>query len=161
MVGRIIATIVMGVVIGLLVMMCLILVTSGPQTPFTGFAIGAAVAAIVALGAQNGRAAWRRTFVLAGLTCLALPLLAFFGALLSASPAILNATSDAERAGATLGTGIGTMIATGTVAVPGLFGAAIFLIGALFLREPRVVIVHQVSPPATDNRHEPSFGGKS
>jgi hypothetical protein len=152
--GRLAAAIVMGLVTGLLVLLCMALVTRTPAPPLVGFGLAALAAAWAALAAPHGRAAWRRTFVLAGLVCLALPLMAFVGSILATSPVIAGAATSAERTGATIGAGFGAMIATGTAGMFGFFGAAIFLVAALFLREPRIVIV-QAAP--TSERGEPSI----
>lgn len=148
MFGKLTAILIMGVVIGLLAGVELAFATSSPHATVGGLVGGFVLVAILSFTASSGRGAWRRSFVLAGLLCLALPLVALIFSAVTTTQIIAAAgPQQINQAGAAIGAGLGAMMATGTAAFIGLFGAAIFLIAALFLREPRIVVIQE--------RHEP------
>jgi hypothetical protein len=145
MFGKLTAILVMGVVVGVLAAFDLAFATSSPHATVGGLVGGFVLVAVLAFSASGGRGAWRRSCVLAGLLCLALPLATLVHSVVTTTQIVAQAgPRETDQTAAALGAGLGAMMATGTAAFVGFFGAAIFLVSALFLREPRI-IVHQQS----------------
>lgn len=101
------------------------------------------LAMVLAVGAPQARVAWGRGMLLSGLLCLALPLVTVAITVVLGSLTMEAAgSSDAARAGAALGAGLGGGIMTVFTGIVGFFLGLIFLISAYFLlRSPRTVFV--------------------